>query len=97
LKREWAGHYRRIPARFWTDAHRLAQLVAAEQGATSEDRLLPRWPLPDVYFEFRGGTARLPENTEHRTRRGDWVEDSLERRTSERRSSTSPHRGGSGR
>jgi hypothetical protein len=98
LKREWAGHYRNIPARFWTEAARLAQLVAAEQGPTSADRLLARWPLPDLHFEFRGGTPRLPENAELRTRQGDDpVENSLERRTSERRSSTSPHRGGSAR
>jgi hypothetical protein len=97
LKRERAGHYLRIPARLWTDAARLARLVAAERGPTHADRLPPRWPLPDIYFEFRGGTPRPPENSELRTRRGDRIDNSLERRTSERRSSTSARRGGSGR
>ena len=93
LKRERAGHYHNIPARFWTEAARLAQLVAAEQGPTHADRVLPRWPLPDIYFEFRGGTPRPPGKTDLRTRRGE-IEDSVERRTSERRSRTSSRRGG---
>jgi hypothetical protein len=97
LKRERAGHYLSIPARLWTDAARLAQLVAAEQGPTHADRLLPRWPLPDIYFEFRGGTPRTSDSIERRTRRGDRIDDSLERRTSERRSSASARRGRSGR
>ena len=71
LKREWADHYRTIPARFWTGAARLARLVAAEQGPTSAERQLPRWPLPDLYFEFRGGTSRRMENIGARTRRDD--------------------------
>jgi hypothetical protein len=71
LKREWADHYRTIPARFWTDAARLARLVAAERGATSAERLLPRWPLPDLYFEFRGGIPRQMESIGAQTRRGD--------------------------
>jgi hypothetical protein len=37
----------------------------------SADRLLPRWPLPDVYFELRGGTPRGPEGAGARMRLGD--------------------------
>ena len=74
LKREWADHYQTIPAWFWTDAAHLAQLVATEQGSTDPDRLLPRWPLPDLYFDFRNGTARGPAGSGARTRLGDLVE-----------------------
>jgi hypothetical protein len=70
LKRQYSDHYPSIPARFWTEAANLAQLVTTREALTEEDRALPRCPLPDLYFEFRGGTARK-SGAEARTRLGD--------------------------
>jgi hypothetical protein len=70
LKRQYADHYPSIPARFWTEAANLAQLVTTREALTEADKALPRCPLPDLYFEFRGGTARA-SGAEVRTRLGD--------------------------
>jgi hypothetical protein len=71
LKREYADHYHMIPARLWTDAANLARIVIKREALTGEDRALPRWPLPDQYFEFRGGGARGSQGAGARTRLGD--------------------------
>jgi hypothetical protein len=58
LKRVAAHRHRRLPARMWTSASRLAELVLAEMREAGK-RLKPKErPLADTDFAFRGGQQR---------------------------------------
>jgi hypothetical protein len=67
LKPECAERYPTLPARMWTSAACLAELVASYRGA------LPGRPgkertLSEADFEFRGGFSRWPAGLFARTR-----------------------------
>jgi hypothetical protein len=73
LKPECAERYPTLPARMWTSATSLAELVASYRGALSE---LPGQPdneraLTESDFEFRGGFCRCPRGLFPRTRIGE--------------------------
>jgi hypothetical protein len=73
LRPECAERYPTLPARMWTSATWLAQLVASYRGALPE---LPRQndnerTLTESDFEFRGGFCRSPRGLFPRTRIGE--------------------------
>ena len=73
LRPECAERYPTLPARIWTSASYLAELVAYSRGTRSE------WPgtsdqertLLDADFDFRGGFPRRLGGWFARTRRGE--------------------------
>lgn len=73
LKPECAERYPTLPARMWTSATCVAELVASSRGARSE------WPgksdqeriLLEPDFEFRGGSPRRLGGWFARTRPGE--------------------------
>jgi len=72
LRPECADRYPTLPARIWTSASRLAELVASCRRA-------PPWPaktkmertLPEADFEFQGGSHRWLGGLILRTRSGE--------------------------
>ena len=72
LKRECADRYPSLPARMWTSAARLAELVgfdrqaAQKTGAVKKER-----PLSEADFEFRGGSPRWAAGLTVQTRTGE--------------------------
>lgn len=57
LRPECAERYPTLPARMWTSATCLAELVASSRGARPEERDKKR-ALSETDFEFRGGASR---------------------------------------
>ena len=72
LKRECADRYPSLPARMWTSAARLAELVGFDRqapqrpGAVKKER-----PLSEADFEFRGGSPRWAAELTVHTRTGE--------------------------
>jgi hypothetical protein len=70
LKRECAERYPTLPARMWTPAACLTELVAsyrrARPGKSEKERI-----LPETDFEFRGGFRRRIAGWFSRTRAGE--------------------------
>jgi hypothetical protein len=58
LRPECADRYPTLPARMWTSAGRLAELVASYRRAPPEETRKGR-TLPEADFEFRGGFPPL--------------------------------------
>jgi hypothetical protein len=75
LRPECAERYPTLPARMWTSATCVAELVASSRGAR------PEWPgksdqertLPEADFEFRGGFPRRLGGWFARTRPGELI------------------------
>jgi hypothetical protein len=59
LRPECAGRYPTLPARMWTSATGLAELVASYRGARPGEPDQQR-TLSETDFEFRGGASRCP-------------------------------------
>jgi hypothetical protein len=57
LRPECAERYPTLPARMWTSATCLAELVASSEGARPEQSEKER-TLSETDFEFRGGVSR---------------------------------------
>ena len=57
LRPERAGRYPTLPARMWTSATWLAELVASDRGARTGEPDNER-TLSETDFEFRGGVSR---------------------------------------
>jgi hypothetical protein len=74
LKPECAGSYPTLPARMWTSAAWLAELVtpyrarAQRPGKAGRERT-----LPETDFEFRGGSAHWLGGSTAHTRTGESV------------------------
>jgi hypothetical protein len=73
LRSECAQRYPTLPARMWTSASRLAELVASSYwrksqrpGKVRESRI-----LREADFEFRGGFPRWSGGSNARTRTGE--------------------------
>lgn len=85
LKRECADRYPSLPARMWTSAARLAELVGFDRqapqrtGAVKKER-----PLSEADFEFRGGSPRWAAGLTVHTRTGELL-------TGEPRTGASPY------
>jgi hypothetical protein len=60
LRPEWADRYPTLPARMWTSAARLAELVACYRRARPQPPgvIEKGRTLPEAEFEFRGGSFR---------------------------------------
>jgi hypothetical protein len=72
LKPEWADRYPTLPARMWTSAARLAELVASYRGAPQKaGKVKKDRTLPETEFEFRGGSSRWLGGLIVRTRIGE--------------------------
>jgi hypothetical protein len=69
LRPECADRYPTLPARMWTSASRLAELVAASAAAAREDQ--DGSHLPEADFEFQGGSHRWLGGLILRTRSGE--------------------------
>ena len=65
-----AGCYPTLPARMWTSARRLVELVASYQRAPAPKTKTER-TLPEADFEFQGGSRRLLGGLILRTRSGE--------------------------
>ena len=70
LRPECADRYPTLPARMWTSAARLAELLAPYRGAPQRPERKGR-TLPEADFEFRGGFPRLLGGLFARTRTGE--------------------------
>jgi hypothetical protein len=73
LRPECADRYPMLPARMWTSATCLRELVASYQGARPEQpgKTEKRRTLSETDFEFRGGFPRLLGGWFARTRIGE--------------------------
>ena len=67
LRPECAERYPTLPARMWTSATSLVELVAPERPGKAEKGRT----LPETDFEFRGGFPRRPGGWFSRTRTGE--------------------------
>jgi hypothetical protein len=67
LRPECAERYPTLPARMWTSATCLAELVASYRGARPREADKER-TLSETDFEFRGGTSRCSGGLFARTR-----------------------------
>ena len=70
LRPECANRYPTLPARMWTSARRLVELVASYQRAPAPKTKTER-TLPEADFEFQGGSRRLLGGLILRTRSGE--------------------------
>lgn len=72
LKRECADRYPSLPARMWTSAARLTELVAFyRQAPQSPCAVKKERPLSEADFEFRGGSPRWAAEFTAHTRTGE--------------------------
>jgi hypothetical protein len=71
LRRECADHYPTLPARMWTSAARLAELVASYRAAPQRSGRIKGRTLSEAEFEFRGGCPRWLGGLIARTRTGE--------------------------
>ena len=70
LRAECADRYPTLPARMWTSAAHLAELVASPAPQRPEKTRKGR-TLPEADFEFRGGSPRWLGRLIARTRTGE--------------------------
>ncbi|MGH7527160.1 MAG: hypothetical protein ACREMX_10700 [Gemmatimonadales bacterium] len=72
LRPECADRYPTLPARMWTSAARLAELVTSyRQAPLRPEKTRKRRTLPEADFEFRGGFPRWLGGLIARTRTGE--------------------------
>lgn len=72
LRRECADRYPTLPARMWTSAARLAELVASyRRGPQRPGKIKKKRTLSEADFEFRGGSPRWLGGLIARTRTGE--------------------------
>jgi hypothetical protein len=72
LRPECADRYPTLPARMWTSAARLAELVASyRRGPQRPGKARKGRTLPETDFEFRGGFPRWLGGWLTRTRTGE--------------------------
>jgi hypothetical protein len=72
LRPECADRYPTLPARMWTSAGRLAELVASYRRAPQRPEETRKGrTLPEADFEFRGGFPRWLGGLIARTRTGE--------------------------
>jgi len=72
LRPECADRYPTLPARMWTSASRLAELVASYRGAPQRPPTTKmERTLPEADFEFQGGSHRWLGGLILRTRSGE--------------------------
>ena len=67
LRRAGADHYPSIPARMWTEAARMAELVRKHLERAGRQVRAQRRELPDQDFRFRGGLPHPPGAYTRRT------------------------------
>ncbi len=72
LRPECADRYPALPARMWTSASRLAELVASYRRAPQRPaKTTMERTLPEADFEFQGGSRRWLGGLILRTRSGE--------------------------